>query len=620
MILFQFFPILFFFILNSLTVKISKKPFGISMPVTLMISAMGLYFSQMIFGSFKPAYILLLLAGLGAVIVFIRNIRLAEYRNCYFSAGFICVFGIAAFVAFIDLGKHYFMWDEFSHWGKMVKEMIRLDAFYSAPESTLLVHKDYPPFIGLFEVLWCRLAGGYSEGSVNRALHFLELCLVAPYLCEKIVADSKLFRKLIAAAAMIACCVLIMLSFDGEAIFRTIYPDFLVPALFGYAFFAVLDKDINNSIFGVFSIILSLSAMALTKQVSIAFILLVWFFYTINLANKKNCSFKCGIVTSILVLAVPFIIMKSWNLYTKGLGLTGQFDLSKISVSSIFGILCGHGEEVQLKTRDLYFEALIKQPLSSGTVKLSYLTIALFITVLLTFLYVIYKKQFNKSVYVKLLITIVGGSVAYAFMMFVLYMFCFSEYEMLNLNSYGRYMDCYVVGVLFVILFVIAELVGKEVHYASIVPLLILAVLILDFGRIYELLPKRLTGIVNMENNPYATLGEFINFKTEPNDKLLLISPDNCKKTYYVNYYLDDGRVIDERYLYTDVATISADNLTFWNEYTEYAHEFDYICIYETSSEVNAALNEYISSGVIEDRSLFKVTDDNGKLSLVRVN
>ena len=46
-------------------------------------------------------------------------------------------------------------WDEFMHWGPMVKEMIKHDTFYSIPEATLMIHKDYPPFYPLLGCLFC---------------------------------------------------------------------------------------------------------------------------------------------------------------------------------------------------------------------------------------------------------------------------------------------------------------------------------------------------------------------------------------------------------------------------------------------------------------------------------
>ena len=69
-------------------------------------------------------------------------------------------------------------WDEFSHWGKMVKEMFRLDSFYSTKLSNLMVHKDYPPIIQIYELLWVKLSNSYSETILIKSIHFLELSLL----------------------------------------------------------------------------------------------------------------------------------------------------------------------------------------------------------------------------------------------------------------------------------------------------------------------------------------------------------------------------------------------------------------------------------------------------------
>lgn len=54
---------------------------------------------------------------------------------------------ICLLVLVVDYKRCFSNWDELSHWGKMVKEMLRTDLFYSENISDLLVHKDYPPFL-----------------------------------------------------------------------------------------------------------------------------------------------------------------------------------------------------------------------------------------------------------------------------------------------------------------------------------------------------------------------------------------------------------------------------------------------------------------------------------------
>ena len=77
----------------------------------------------------------------------------------FFSNGFYAFILVYIVFLFLDAGRSFSKWDDLMHWGKMVKEMFRIDRFYS--ESNLLqIHKDYPPFMQLFEYVWCRFGGG----------------------------------------------------------------------------------------------------------------------------------------------------------------------------------------------------------------------------------------------------------------------------------------------------------------------------------------------------------------------------------------------------------------------------------------------------------------------------
>ena len=53
--------------------------------------------------------------------------------------------------------------DEFTTWAPMVREMVQHNKFYCVPDSSLLAHKDYPPFFALIELMFCLFKGEYKE-------------------------------------------------------------------------------------------------------------------------------------------------------------------------------------------------------------------------------------------------------------------------------------------------------------------------------------------------------------------------------------------------------------------------------------------------------------------------
>ena len=74
----------------------------------------------------------------------VKHKELARLKSDFLTPAFCIFIVIYAFIFFLNYNRGFSQWDEISHWGPMVKEMFRLDKFYSVAESALSVHKDYP--------------------------------------------------------------------------------------------------------------------------------------------------------------------------------------------------------------------------------------------------------------------------------------------------------------------------------------------------------------------------------------------------------------------------------------------------------------------------------------------
>lgn len=131
-------PFTFFAILNLGTIILFKQKFGRALPVTLFCSALILYYSQMFFKTFKIGYWLLYtLAGISVILLFLHR-KDPDLKSRIFSNGFYSYLIICPVILVLDYQRFFTTWDELSHWGKMVKEMIRLDRFYTEPASNLV--------------------------------------------------------------------------------------------------------------------------------------------------------------------------------------------------------------------------------------------------------------------------------------------------------------------------------------------------------------------------------------------------------------------------------------------------------------------------------------------------
>ena len=175
-ILYFIIPLVFFLLFNGSLVLITRKEFGKCMPLSFILCALVMYASQAVFGTFNIGfYSLIFFAFISIpilIFLFIKKKNLFDdFKKRYFDKGLVAFLVIYVFFYIFDLRRYFSAWDEFSHWGVMVKEMFRTDSLYSSIESTLAVHKDYPPIFQIFELFWTKLCGSYSEPNLLKCIH-----------------------------------------------------------------------------------------------------------------------------------------------------------------------------------------------------------------------------------------------------------------------------------------------------------------------------------------------------------------------------------------------------------------------------------------------------------------
>lgn len=156
-----FLPIIFLCFINSTLVMLSGKRFGRCIPISMIGVVLVLYISQFAFHTFNVGYVVISVWACTSVIVLgVNRKNILTIKSNYFSFGFYVFICEAIIFVFLDFHRSFTAWDELSHWGMMSKELLRLDDWYSIPDSRLLVHQDYPPFVSIFEMFWCKMSGG----------------------------------------------------------------------------------------------------------------------------------------------------------------------------------------------------------------------------------------------------------------------------------------------------------------------------------------------------------------------------------------------------------------------------------------------------------------------------
>jgi len=544
-------PLLFILFSSGTAIIISKKKFEEVLPFSLMISMLLVfifaYFDHMLIGFYLSIFIALLFPFL-LIYSFIKK-KGVEVLKKFFTPSFIIFLAIYLFILILNRNRGFTGWDEISHWGPMVKEMLRLDMLYSVPESALIAHKDYPPIVPIFEYIWCKLSGNYQESYVYSALQILSFSLFFPALKNfKWKKGIGTFLKLFLITVLILCSVQAVSV--GEANFyKTVYIDCFVGLMFAHSMFLVLSFK-RFSLFEIARLLVVFSTLILTKQIGLVFYFLsLGFFglicFYINSEYRFNWKLNHErikkIIYILILLVVPISFFFGWSKFVDVNKLETQFKISDINVTEVYGIIKGSsGEVYQRETYKNFVNMLVSTPLITRPIPFAYWQIA-FLSILIWIGFSQYtRKLFDINRIHILNVLIFLGSIVYTFVMLLLYLFNFSVREALIVTCYSRYMNTYwfaVLGLLVMVFLYITDLRDKKFkvfnNKALLLFLLLLFVGFIEPSKLYDFKPPTVyTSVVD----EYREHSDIINTNTEENSKIYVVSQGGCFIGYGLTY------------------------------------------------------------------------------------
>ncbi len=598
-------PVIFYIVINSSVSVLWKKTFGKCLPFTFISSILVVFFSQLLFGTFQFGMYFLLALFPVSIYVLVRK---KDEKQYYLTNGmyvFLCLF---ALFLFIDFGRHFFLDDELGFWGKMVKEMIRMDKFYYLNESTLRGHNDYPPFIPLFEYIWCRLSLEFSECICTFALHIFEFGIIVPAVFDDFFKEKSNLHRILIDMLLCISFTGIIIYLDSSDAFNAIYADTLLGMEFAYGAYLVYTRN-TDTLFDLVCYCMILVTTLMTKQVGIAFFMLSIFYYLIS--NLKQIGKRIPGLLSCLIVPIVFYLL--WNHVIAPYDIVKQFDLNKISISGFKEVLSG--TTYQFEAVKLYVNALFKTDIYSFPIPVTFLSALLLAILLLELL----KRFTDKEKILPMELTYFVGTAGYAFMMLLLYAFCYPEREALVLHSYARYMSSYTCA-MFLSIFIFYVVAFKDrIEQLDIRKMLIgsLVILVLfDGKRLLNFAPQLILG---------DRFGTFRNMaekfeKELPEGSMVYILYDHDGADSYpafVSYYCDDI------YLSKVNIDLYANDYSNAEEYKKAISELqkhDYMYVVDVSDSFNryfASLNE---GNGYQTGCFYHIVKENNEIRMEKVN
>ena len=592
MILLNGVPFAVLVLMNAFLCVTAKRKFGRMLPMTMMAVGLMLFISQMVFGTFLVGLIPAGACAAGGAVSLILLRKKESYRELVFTNGFRAFLAVFLVFFVMDFGRHLSGWDELMHWGKMVKQMLRLDRFYCVPESTLLNHKDYPPFLSLIEYFWCRLSGGFSDMGVMMSLHVFQLGLIVPVLAEGRETGKRIRDGVLRGILGVVFFAAMMVALDRYGTFDKIYTDIPIGIMFAFTMYWVWSKEAYRGCWGYLTFCLSLVGLVLAKQIGIGFAAAAYFYFAIS-GIRKPIRFRTialGLLPLILCGAGYWV----WSRLIASYNISGQFDLKGFTVDGVLSVLKSGG--AQADTLKQIIKQIFKTNIVNGLIPITYASSILLMVMIPELFHLTNRERFPRREKNLTIITLAGGAIGYAGAIAFLYAFCFffsDPHEAGTFLSYPRYMGSYLTGgMIFLAMTAVTlyrERIIDRLSNRKLFIALLAFMVLFNYDTLQDLMPGAMKGD---PMHPYEVRAEKINARTEEGKRVYPVYTFKTgDEAINLSYYTDD--------VYIDTAYMDLLHIDFEKDpkaldnAVEILKKDDYLYLFEVTESFNRAFSKY---------------------------
>ncbi len=558
----------------------------------------GFYFTMLIL----PISLVYLVLKTGIKTVIKRIIE--KIKEVLADYGFYAFLILYLFVNWFHTNTSIIEWDEITFWSPLVREMFSLNKLYYV-EGSAYRGRTYPPFLQLFELIFCFIAGTFEEKYLYRALSVFSIALFC------LVFDKKRKNNLKTVVSSFLYCIAVVLvnvvhyvtehPIGGgfTSFFQTILLDQWIGMLAAFSLFMIIKLDKYNKI-DILYLTMIFSALVLSKQVGLPmFVMSLFLIVGKMIFNKEN-----RIVLKTFVLTfVPISMLLFWNKMV-------SLNAAKKIGTNIVPIISSADDTFYWKDSiNNFIHSIFCSPMITvGKINITYFPLCLIVLIVIIVSLKSLKKNTREIVFIS--ITYVIGCIGWAVMMEYLYLTVFGSYEATVLASFERYMGTYVYMSLSLAIMIVYTAFSNTM-ISSLLPVLVL--LILTNGSNLKLLnPNNHYNYKEDIHNKelFKQIDSFIS----DDDKVLVISQT---RDYFIEIYL--------KYLYPNkhfsfASVNEGDNSSYYlnlslEEWQEYYQNFDYIYLYNTDERFYLEYWKNVEDADLLNDRLYEIED--GKLKII---
>lgn len=585
--------------------------------VVLILYIFG-YFELLKYGTNVICLIALILYFV-SVTKLINNKTINIFIKSIFTPGFLVFILLEIIFLIAVTGKVFDGFDEFSHWGDVVKAMTTIDDFATNHHSRS-IFKSYPPAMSLFQYFIVKI-NTYITGDIFSEWlcyfsYYTFACSFLMPICKKFT-----FKKWLTPFTMVGLIILVPYTFFIGC-YSSIYIDqFLSFLICAGALSLLFDDDNKLSYLYIFCICFILT---LAKDTGLLFAGLLVISYIIKKLLSSGFSLKNVIISVSSSLSI-IIAKLSWNQCISRNAATVMFS-EKIDLVDLIKVLSADSNSYRTEVLDNYIYAVINRGIAVGmtTFKVSYLIMGILAILFIILLcsYNFKKKRINKQnaivsslfACLSLLIFVLG--------LVVIYMYKFSETEALYLASFDRYICIVYLGIwLFIMVFALITINDLKSEKLACIVLVTIMIIWCPLKTIYAWGLRRNVQAALAIREPYNELADKLNNVASGDAKVFYVGQGTDGYERLVFKFLIRPNYQKNSVFNLGIET-SEDDAHNWQMTSEewitlLKEEYDYVAIYSLDEYfIETYANLFINIEDIQENAVYSIDHNLNKLIL----
>lgn len=530
------------------------------------------------------------------------------------------------FIIYINFGRMFYNWDEFTHWGTAVYDMYSINALSNSSKSLISMYS-YPPGLPIFEYFFEFFHfTGFREWICYFAYQLFMVSLFMRFF-RNIRWNIKGIVKIILVAIVLFNVPIVFTS----NYYTTIYVDAAVGLLFGFCMANITCSKKYDKEFYL-NVGLGIIILTMTKDSALLFALIAVLALGLKIliAERgyeafKHFHFKDVLkkfLPALILFLLVIIIYLSWKLSI----------LNLHSESLNYGSGINDFTSALTGTNDSYHTAVVKNMISSSFNRpqkygLSIIGLLLGAVLLYKILFIKQEKE-NKKTDNCVIAALFIGLVLYLSFLTYFYISFFSPQEAIELSSIDRYLSSFCTGVLMMITLVILD---REHNNKIGTQMTIICIIIIlscnPVNNVRQLLNKNfLNQGVKYRNDWFTEYSNNVHrLIQDDNNGIYILSQNSNGLDFWVLKYSLRGtynKISSGYYSIASSEDRKKDQYTKVLSPNEFINilieDYDYFALYASSEEfINdyGYLFEYPEK--IDSRQLYMVDKKNKKLKLV---